>query len=607
MRTLCRAATLTLLFCILFPGLPQTAHAEPVREETPAKPGVPVRIAPEVRLDAPRLGDLVADLEFVDSEGKKGRISDYADRNATVFAVHSLECPLSKKFTPVLGRMARELAERKVALVLVNPIEGVTAGEARKFQEEYGIEHLRYVLDPKGAFGRELGITTTTEAFVLDPSRTLRYRGAVDDRYGIGYSLDAPRMRPLVDAVDAVLASRRPEIGATTAPGCALDFDIAPQPIEKVTWHNRVSRIIQNRCQHCHRPGEVGPFPLLDRKDAMRVKGMMKYVVENRVMPPWFAEGGAHSFSNDARLAEDERRDLLAWLDAGCPEGNAGDAVARLEWTDGWQIGEPDLVVETPRTFEVPAEGTIPYKYTKARVPIREDRWVRAMEIRPGAAEVVHHVLVTVRYPRRLRDQQPEFEDGLDGYFAVMVPGQGPTVFPEGMAKFLPAGSQLIFQMHYTPNGKPAQDRTRMGFLFADSAPDKVVETRGVSDVRFAIPPGAAAHAVSATHRFEEAADVLGFFPHMHLRGKAFRYEIRYPDGREELLLDIPAYDFNWQLFYRLEEPLRVPAGSTLRVTGWFDNSSENPANPAPESWVRFGEQTWEEMMVGYFDHVPAG
>jgi len=566
----------------------------------------PVRVAPEV-LD-PRdhgIGRLLPDFEFVDVNGDRGRLSDYAGNRATVIAMHSVDCPLSKKFTPKLARLQEQYGDKGLAVLLVNPTQATTAEQVEAFREEYGLDSVRYVLDADQKIAATLRATSTTDAFVIDASRTLRYRGAVDDQYGLGYVLDAPRRTYLMDAVLAALDRRLPGVAATSAPGCALEIDAKPvASSSEITYHNRVSRILQQNCQKCHRPGEVGPFPLLSYEDAVRNKGMMKYVVSNELMPPWFASGSDHEWGNDQSLSERDREDLLAWIDAGCPKGDPKNAVAAVQWTEGWQIGEPDLIVETPRVFRVPAEGSIPYQYTKVRLPLEEDRWVQAMEIRAGAPEVVHHVLVMVKYPRRHpKDlEQPDFMDGLGGYFAVMVPGQGPTVFPEGTAKFLPRGSTLIFQMHYTPVGKERFDQTKMAFVFADEEPLHEVKTRGVAEVRFAIPPGADNHAVTARHRFNHDTTMLSLFPHMHLRGKAFRYELEYPDGEKETLLDISRYDFNWQLLYRFRDPIDVPAGSVLTVTGWFDNSKDNPANPDPNKTVYFGEQTWEEMMIGYFD-----
>lgn len=595
------AAAAALVIAMLIPFGTATASAS----DEPA----PVRVGPEIRNARDyRIGERIADISFTDVDGEAGKLSDYAGTAATVIAVHSVDCPLSKKFTPKLSRLQKEMGDSGVAVIIVNFTEGETVANVQAFRKDHDIEHVRYVLDPEGTFARELGVESTTDTFVVDASRTLRYRGCVDDQYGLGYALDAPRMEPLRQAVSAVVERRVPPIVATTAPGCALEFEGAPTPLEgKVTYHNRVSRILQQNCQRCHRPGEAGPFSLLSYTDAKKVKGMMKYVVENRIMPPWFAEGGSHEWTNPQALSDSERQDILGWIKAGCPEGDPGDAVTDLVWHEGWGIGEPDLVVQVPRTFRVPAEGVLPYQHTKVRVPIDEDKWIQAMEIRPTGPAVVHHVLVLIQYPRRHEKDlvQPDFGDGIGGYFAVMVPGQGPTVFPEGMAKYLPRGSSLIFQMHYTPIGKEMDDQTRMAFVFADREPIHEIQTKGVAEMRFMIPPGADDYKVSAVHVFDKPSTLLSFFPHMHLRGKSFRIDLTYPDGTEDMILNVPRYDFNWQLLYQLEDPIEVPTGAKLKVTGWFDNSANNPANPDPTRRVGFGEQTTDEMMIGYFDWHP--
>lgn len=605
----------SILLAAVVACFPFTASAAPQEDAATDPPApVPVRVAPRVLHPAPApIGERIPDLALLDVDGKRSQLFDFAGSRALVVLMHSLECPLSRKMTPKIARLQAELAETGAGLLLLNPVEGVSADDVRAFRSEFDLGDASYGIDREGRIARALGATTTTETFVLDASRTLRYRGAFDDQYGLGYSLAEPRSEPLRDAIRAVLARRLPQVEATTAPGCELDLAASPDAAAAgakppaITYHGRVSRILQRNCQSCHRDGESAPFALSSYEDAKRMKGMMRYVLANRQMPPWFAVDAEHPFGNAPAMTDRDRDDVLAWIEAGCPEGDEADAVTPIEWTDGWQIGEPDLVVTVPRVFRVPAEGTIDYQYARVRLPIERDRWVRAMEIRPSAPEVVHHVLVLVQYPRRHEKDlvQPDFQDGIGGYFAVMVPGQTTNVFPEGTAKFLPRGSSLIFQIHYTATGKEAVDQPRMAFRFAEGEPEREMQTRGVANVRFRIPPGDPRHEVRAAHRFENDVEVFGFFPHMHLRGTAFRYRLRYPDGREEMLLDIPRYDFNWQLYYRLHEPLVVPEGAILEVTGWFDNSADNPANPDPKKTVRFGEQTWEEMMIGYFDWAP--
>jgi len=494
------------------------------------------------------------------------------------------DCPVARKYRPVLEGGKREYEARGAALIIVDAKSPRTEG-------------LR----------RALGARSTTDAFVLDRARTMVYRGAVDDQFGLGFALAKARRTYLRDALDATLSEATPEVRATSAPGCELEGGASAPPVSRtaapVTYHNRVSRIVQQHCLDCHRPGENGPFALTTY-DAVKEKlGTIKRVVKRGVMPPWFADPKFGHWANDRSLTDADRSDLLAWIDAGAPLGDEKDAPVERKFVDGWKIGKPDAVFEAPYAFKIPATGAMEYQRVAVQTNLPEDHWVTALEIRPSTPAVVHHVLVFLVYPpdhERL-GEQPRYKDGLDGYFAGLVPGQGHVVFPRGVAKFIPKNALLIFQIHYTPNGTATQDRPKIAMTFAPGRPEHELTTRGVFNTRFHIPPGDANYAVSGSHLFRFPARLLSFNPHSHVRGKAYRYEMVYPDGRTETVLDVPHYDFNWQLEYYLREPLDVPAGTRLKVTAWYDNSEKNPANPDPTATVHFGDQTWDEMMIGYF------
>jgi len=553
------------------------------------------------------VGTLLPDLSFVDVEGKSGRLSDFKGSKALVLAFTNVGCPVCKRYGPRLGRLEKTWRRRGVAFLFVNPSPQDGADEIAATRKTHGMAG-RYVHDVDRSITQALGVTTTAEVFVLDAARTLVYRGAVDDQYGVGYVLEKPTVSYLASALEAVLARRSPETQATTAPGCVLDLEPAKTPVNpKITWHEHVSRIVQRRCQSCHRAGESAPFTLSSYAEAKGNAGMIRWVVEQRVMPPWFAGEKSLACGNDAALSGSERSQVLEWVDAGCPPGDERDAPLARTWPQGWRIGEPDAVIEIPRPFEVPAEGVVDYQYMDVATNYPEDRWVQAFEIRPTAPQVVHHVLVFVKYPRDhpRRGEQPRVRGGVAGYFAAMVPGQGGTTFPAGTARFLPKGARLRFQLHYTTNGRAATDRTRLGFIFAKEKPQHEMRSMGVYNVGIRIPPGAKNHKQVANRLIPVAGRVYGFTPHMHLRGKAFRYEAAYPDGKRQILLDIPRYDFNWQLSYLLAEPLDVPAGTRIHATAWYDNSADNPANPDPTTLVRWGEQTWDEMLIGYVDWHP--
>lgn len=534
---------------------------------------------------------------------------------ATVVALRDVGCPLTRKQGPALARLAGEYAERGVRFVTLNVNPADADAEIAKANADLGLES---VATRSEALAAALHPRTTTEVFVVDASRTLRFRGALDDQYGIGFTKPEATQHFLAAALDDVLADHPVRVAATTSPGCALDEWAGPAvaavsadaagDAAVPTWHGQVSRIVQDACLACHREGGVGPFALADYDEALGRKGALRYVLENDVMPPWHVKGGG-PWTNDRQLADADRQTLLSWLDAGCPEGEAAEAPRPRVFPEGWQIGEPDLVIDNPEPYLVPAEGIVDYQYAWVQTPYDEDKWVEAIEVQPGANQVVHHVLVFIEEPRQPgedgRRYNRRFQGGLFGYFAAYVPGQAAIVYPEGHAKKLPAGAWLKFQVHYTPNGEEVLDQSRIGLRFADGPPAVEVSTSAASTTKLSIPAGEDDYKVRTGIKFDKPATLAAFSPHMHLRGKAYRYELFYPDESREVLLDIPRYDFNWQTMYRLETPKEVPAGTMLVCSAWYDNSADNPANPAPEKEVYFGEQTWDEMMIGYFEWWP--
>jgi hypothetical protein len=318
-------------------------------------------------------------------------------------------------------------------------------------------------------------------------------------------------------------------------------------------------------------------------------------------MPPWGADPAHGRFGNDPSLSASEKKLLLDWITNGCPEGDPADQPAPVVYPEDWSIGKPDLVVSMPQDFHVPAAGVVEYQSFEVDPGFREDRWVVAAQIRPGNRKVVHHCNVFLQPP----GSTGVYEQGSLGSYclAAMAQGTPPLTLPGGMAKRIPAGWKLVFVMHYTPVGTEQTDRTSIGLRFAEaSTVHKEVATKLMLEPSLAIPPGESHYPVEQTWRFNDDVLLLAFFPHMHLRGKSFRYEVIYPDGSEEILLDVPRFDFGWQFRYVLAEPKRVPAGSLLRCSAVYDNSNANPANPDPSALVRTGTQSWDEMFNGYFD-----
>jgi hypothetical protein len=396
-----------------------------------------------------------------------------------------------------------------------------------------------------------------------------------------------------------------------------LDTPRAAAVASTVTYHGRISRIVAQHCVECHRDGGVGPFPLDTYDDLVAHAAMVREVVDRGTMPPWFAAatppdpetGRIHTpWANDRSLAQGEKQDLLAWIAGGRPEGDPADAPAPRRYPDGWQIGTPDAVFEFAEPVAVRASGVMPYQTVIVETHLPEDRWVRAIEVQPGDRNVVHHALIHLagaeEGPGDPRDTAAE-ERG--GFWGEYVPGQNTLVYPDGFAKKLPKGARLRFQMHYTPNGTATVDRTRVGVIYAQEPPEHEVRVAGIVNARISIPPGAADHREEASLTLPFEATIMGFLPHLHVRGKACRYEVVRPDEGRTTLLDIPRYDFNWQLLYRLYEPRALQAGDRLVFTAWYDNSEGNPANPDPTKTVRWGPQTFDEMHLGYVEYyVPS-
>jgi hypothetical protein len=557
----------------------------------------------------------VTDFEFTDIDGRTSWLSDLRGSKATVVVMRDAGCPVSSIYGPRLGRMDEEFTPRGVTFLYLNTNSSNTLEEIRTEEiAKYGFKG-RYIHDPKGRIGSLLDARSTGEVFVFDASRRLRYRGPTDDQYGVDYRRAQPRQELLRAALESVLAGRPVERAELPAEGCVLEFEREREQwagLElPVSYHRQVSRIVQEHCQVCHRSEGIAPFALETFEQVHARRAMIRLMTKTRRMPPWFAHRDVGEFANDRSLPEKDLYTLLRWIDEGAPEGNRADAPPPRQWASNWQIGHPDAIVRMPEPFTISAEGVVEYQYFYVKTDFPEDRWIEKMELRPGAQQQVHHALVFIEEPGRKAGAEwkpgdPPFQQGGNGFFAGYAPGYPGTVFPEGTAKKLPKGAWLKFQMHYTTNGTAAVDQTELGFVFARQTPEREVETRASTRGDFVIPPGAPNHPVTAERTFRTPGTLISLFPHMHIRGKAFRMELVRPDGTVQPLLEVPRYDFNWQIPYVLREPIELAAGSKLRATGWFDNSAENPGNPDPTQEVRFGEQSWDEMMIGYFDWIPA-
>jgi hypothetical protein len=393
-----------------------------------------------------------------------------------------------------------------------------------------------------------------------------------------------------------------------------------------VTFYKDVLPVLEQRCDQCHRPGESTPMSLLTYKEARPWAAAIKEAVLSKKMPPWFADPAHSRFANDRTLPNDERDVLVAWANGGATEGNPKDAPKLLAFTDGWTIGKPDLVIEMPMEYMVQAVGKVDYTYVVIPTGFTEDKWVEAVEVRPSNRSVFHHVVLLSRSPgssymsealpgepfvpaEKEKRHQPDTGEGQFALFtgnveivSVYVPGGVAYRTRQGQARLIKARSDLVFQMHFTANGKVQADHSKVGFVFARQAPKERVVNTFVQNPNIHIPPGESNYREVAKVKLYEDVKVQSLFPHMHVRGKALQYRAIYPTGESQVLRSVPRYDFNWQLTYDLADPLVLPKGTELEVTAWYDNSANNPFNPDPKADVWWGPQTWDEMLAGFVD-----
>jgi len=401
---------------------------------------------------------------------------------------------------------------------------------------------------------------------------------------------------------------------------CAFALLAGNAPVA-VTFTRDVAPVLQRNCQTCHRPGEAAPFSLLTYEQARPWAKAMKEAVRLKKMPPWFADPHYGKFSNDRSIAPKDADVLAAWADAGAPEGDPRDLPPALHFVDGWSIPKPDVVYELPRAYPIPATGTIEYQKVIVPSGFTEDKWVQFAEARPDDRAHVHHMILFIREPEshwlrgvakpgeffvapKVKDETVDTSALPSDFLVGYAPGQPPEILPDGQAKLIKAGSDLVLEIHYTTNGKASSDRSKFGLVFAKQPPKERVLTLSATNGTFRIPPGDPNYRVDASFEVGTTVKLASLHPHMHGRGKDFEYRVVYPTGETETLLRVPRYDWHWQLWYNLAQPVLLPKGTKIECTAHFDNSPNNPDNADPTKEVTWGDQSWDEMMVGFFNLV---
>jgi peroxiredoxin len=598
---------------------------------------------------AAEIGAQIKAFSLPDIHGRDRSLAEFADKRLVVVAFLGAECPLARLYGPRLQELADEYAAKGVAFVGVDSNQQDSLADMAAYARQYAVK-FPLLKDRDQGLADTFGVVRNPEVFVLDHDRKIRYRGRVDDQYGqgssSGYAKTKVNERSLAVALDELLADKNVSQPTTPVMGCIVGRKPKVEPTGGVTYTRHIADLMQHKCVGCHRPGQIGPFALEEYEEVAGWGEMIKEVISEGRMPPWSANPEFGHFSNDARLSDAQKKLIVDWVEGGCPQGDPADLPPPLKWTDGWQIPEPQQVVWMEEPFTVPAEGVVDYQNFVVDPGWTEDKWITAAEVRPGNRAVVHHIIANAIPPgatRRARQvadaESPEPEarpaapapaqagkqaaadgarpqgrlgSGGDGELrgiklTAYVPGRLATTYKPGIAMFVPAGYKIAFQMHYTPNGIEQQDRSFIGFVFADpKTVKKRIHGGRAGNSSFVIPPQDGNYEVISEVTMGKDHLMLWMSPHMHLRGKSFRYEAFYPDGTSETLLDVPKYDFNWQITYELAEPKLMPKGTRLKCTAHFDNSESNPANPDPNDTVKFGPQTWHEMMIGWYATLAA-
>ena len=528
-------------------------------------------------------------------------------QKASVLLFITHDCPIANAYAPEIKRICTDYQLKGVSVFVVYVDPSLSAEQARKHAAEFGYT-CPQILDAAHTLVKTLSARTTPEAFVVSPDGKTLYRGRIDDRYiTFGKSRGEPTQRDLRQALDEVLAGKAVTTASTEAVGCFIDTT-ATASSQPVTFNKDIAPIVYRNCAVCHHAGEVAPFTLTSFDDVKKRAKQIGVITEMRVMPPWKAEPGFGEFRDERRLSDAEIAKIQAWVAGGAVEGDAADKIEPQKYSEGWQLGEPDLIVKMPEGYTVAAEGRDVFRCFVLPLNLDEDKYVRAVEYRPSNRTVVHHALFFLDTSGAARkkdeaDPGPGFSSfggpgflpsgGLGGW----APGAMPEALPDGMARLLKKGSDLVIQTHFHPTGKPEIEQSTVGIYFAKKKPDRIVTGVSLSNRNIDIPAGKSDYKISATFTTPVDIDVVGLAPHAHLVCKDMKANAELPDGTKKPLIWIKDWDFNWQGEYQYLNPVKLPKGTVITMDYIYDNSKENTRNPNnPPQEVKFGEQTTNEM-----------
>ncbi|MAI32068.1 MAG: thiol-disulfide isomerase [Rhodopirellula sp.] len=585
---------------------------------TPSWPEEHTSPASEPRLDANHvakvaiksvgtsvIGQTISKLHVAEPHGRDFSFTRIRGKRLTVIAFLGTECPLAKLYSARLETLAQQYRNHGLTVIGFCSNAQDSQQDVTDFVHQHALTFPVFK-DTRHRVADQLKAVRTPEVFLLDHEQRVVYWGRIDDQYAIGIKKAKPQRSDLKIAIDETLAGNKVSIPIAESVGCHIGRLEIPVPTADLTFHEHIIPLLRKHCVNCHKQDNIAPFALLHYDEVAGWAPMIREVVEGERMPPWFANPNHGNFKNNARLSAAEKATLLGWIERGCPPGSL-DVVADIQIEQNksaksnWEIPEPDevfFISDHPHT--IPAQGQVDYEYFLVDPEFQEDKFLQAVQVKPGNYSVVHHALVSLVMPG---NTSPGV--GNCGVLINYAPGMQSTKLPAGMGIHVPAGAKFLFQMHYTPNGTQQRDRTSLGIVFANPRQvTSVVRGGAIANVGITIPPNTHDHHEVAELKIDRPVELLSLSPHMHLRGKAFRYEAFFPKGRREILLDVPKYDFNWQLRYLLEKPLPLPPGTRIRCTAWYDNSSRNPANPDSTLEIQWGDQTTDEMLIGFYSIV---
>jgi thiol-disulfide isomerase/thioredoxin len=552
----------------------------------------------------PAIGDTISDLRFKDIRALSRSLADFGSKRAYVFAFTTTQCPLVRKSMPKLIELDKRFGPRDVQFVAVNVGADDTIREMAAFALEFDAS-FPFVKDRDLSCAKSLGVERTPEVVVLDGEKRLVYRGRIDDQHRLGGSRAAPTRLDLEDALNDILAGRAVSVAETPVDGCAITppepFDAKQSPTP--TFHRDVAPILNKRCVGCHRDGGAAPFSLTAFEDASSHAEMLAEVVVDETMPPWFAHAKPGTFQNDPSLTRAERDTLVRWVKTGRAAGDAADTTPNSERTASkWRIGEPDLVITMLEEHTIPATGFVEYRNLLLPYVFLGDTWVEAIEILPDNKSAVHHCNMAYATTKGVGE-----ETFITGY----VPGGQPldlARFNNGTAFFIPKFAVLGLQIHYTTTGKEERCRISVGLRFPRGPVKKRLEHLLLDPHGLQIAPGHGAFPIRAAKELDHDITLLGMFTHMHVRGKDMTFFAEPPGQPRETLLQIPNYNFEWQLGYEIEPGRkRLPKGTRIEAVAHYDNSTFNPYNPDPTRTVPWGRQTFDEMFNGFVFFVADG